>query len=508
MLLLLPSALLLLTWLAILFISQVPRSARYAWLVALGGTFLSWGSLFLLYFFLPLNLEVPVWGTLSETLSFRGDEVSWVYAMVLLSVTLAVLLSDLPNEVLRRPLIAFGVLVLAWVGLLAIFSATPLTLVFLWAAIDLSEWGAQVRSVSSTQAVRSLTFGLALRILGLLLLLWTGVLSATQELPLRAGEVSPQLAPYLALAVALRLGVLPLHLPYPHESLLRRGFGTQLRVVSVASALVLLNYIPRMTPPLLWWFAVPILLTALLAAWNWTVASDALDGRLFWMIAAGGMAVLAAVLGDRSGSLAWGVVALCAGSLLFLLAFDHPFLRALTLIGWWSFSALPYSLLSASAQNAYPLTLRLAVWTVQVLLGVGYLVHWQRKRPLWQEQPAWARHPHFIAMILLSVLLIILGFRQAVSFWQGMLALPPAILTWALFLLRRRLPFWRPVRAHWIRPPTLTWMRLSEKVLSFFYRLLEIGLQGLNGLLEGASGLLWSLLVLMALINLLISVYR
>ncbi|MEJ5239857.1 MAG: hypothetical protein WHS87_01500 [Anaerolineales bacterium] len=508
MLLLLPPALLLLTWLAILFISQVPRPARYAWLVALVGTFLSWGSLFVVYFFLPLMLEVPVWGTLSEALVFRGDEISWVYAVVLLSVTLAVLLSDLPNEVLRRPLIAFGVLILAWVGILASFSATPLTLVFLWAAIDLSEWGAQVRSTSSAQAVRSLTFGLTLRILGLLLLLWTGILSAAQGLPLRPGEVASQLAPYLALAVAFRLGVLPLHLPYPQESLLRRGFGTQLRVVSVASALVLLDYLPQITPPLLWWFAVPILITAILAAWNWLMAADALDGRVFWMIAGGGMAVLAAVLGDRNGSLAWGVMTLCAGSLLFLWALDHPFLRFLALIGWWTLSGLPYSLLSESAQEAYPWSLRLGVWAVQILLGLGYLVHWQRKRPLWKEQPAWMRNPHFVAMILLSALLVILGFWRSTSLWQGMLALLPAAVTWALFLLRRRLPFGRPPRAHWIRPPALTWMRLSEKVLGFFYRLLEIVLRGLNGLLEGASGLLWSLLVLMALINLLIYVYR
>nr|BAL54370.1 hypothetical protein HGMM_F14G08C20 [uncultured Chloroflexota bacterium] len=339
MLLLLPPSLLLLSILVILVQSQFPRGARYIWLVGIGGIMVAWGSLFGIYFFLPLGLNVPFWGTFSEALVFYVDAVRWVYALTILSVTASVLLSDLPHERLRRPLIVVGILTLAFLGVLAAFSATPLTLVFIWAALDISEWVALARSTSSIQAMRSLTFGLTTRILGMLVLLWAGMVSAVRGMSLYSSAVPSEVAPYLALAVILRLGVLPVHLPYPQESLLRRGFGTQLRVVSVASALILLGYLARLPAPLFWRMALPIWIAALLAAWNWLIVPNVLDGRVFWMMAGAALSILTAMAGDQEGSVAWGITTLTAGSLLFLLRFEHRLLRLFALAGWWALSS-------------------------------------------------------------------------------------------------------------------------------------------------------------------------
>lgn len=507
MLLLLPPALLFISVLVILVQSQFSRTARYAWLVGIGGAIIAWGSLFGVYFFLPLSLDVPFWGTFSEALSFYGDQVRWVYALTLMSVTVAVLLTDLPHEMTRRMLIAVGILVLALLGLLAIFSATPLTLVFIWAASDISEWTALVRTTDSVQASRSLTFSLATRILGMFLLLWASMLSISRGTPLRSGMVSSDIALYLALVVALRLGVLPLHLPYPRESLLRRGFGTQLRVVSVVSALVLIGYLPSIATSLLWWIAVPVWITALLAAWNWLVTPNVLDGRVFWMIAGGALCILTAIVGDRDGSVAWGILTLMAGSLLFLLAFDHPLLRVVALMGWWALSALPYSL-TATAAPGYPIVLRLGIAVVQFLLALGYLIHWQEKRPGWQEQPTWVRNTHFVGILILSVHLLILGLRRPFSPIEAVLAFFSAVLVWVIFAFRRRLSFLRPSGIHWIRPSISAWTRISEQLLKGPFHLLEQLFQGLDRLLEGPSGLLWALLILIAFINLLAYFYR
>jgi hypothetical protein len=502
MLLLLPAALLLISLLAVLILAQIPRTARYVWLIAIGGAGLSWISLFSLYPFLPLGIELPLQGLPEEKLAFQVEMPGWIYALTLLSLTLAVLLADLPNEIPQRPVIAFGNLILALMGMMAIFSATPLTLAFLWAAIDLSEWVALVRSAASPHAIRSLSLGMGLRILGLLLLLCAGVVSLREGIPLRVGQIAPQATPLLAIALALRLGIFPLHLPYPQESLLRRGFGTQLRAVAIASAVALLAYLPAIPSPLLWWLVTPLGLAGLLASWNWLNASDALDGRVFWGMAAGSMAIFSALVGDREGSLAWGVLTLSGGGLLFLLAFDHRALRAFTLIGWWALSGLPYSLAAASAWDVYPMGMRIGMGILQTLLGLGYLLHWQRKRPPLEEQPTWVRNTHFLAILLLSILLIALGFWQPAPVSQALFALPAVILTWALFLLRRRLRILSPLRAHWIHPTgSRSWWQLSETVLDLLYRLLNALFQGFNNLLEGASGLLWSLLVLLILLT-------
>ncbi len=503
MLLLLPAALLLISLLVILVLAQRPRSARYVWLFAVGGAGLSWISLFALYFFLPLTLEAPFWALPNEKLAFQVEMPEWGYALTLLGLTLAVLLADLPDEILRRPLIAVGNLLLALMGMLAIFSATPLTLAFLWAAIDFSEWAAQVRSAVSPHAIRSLAWGLGLRILGLLLLLWAGVISFREGIPLRVGQISPQTTPLLAMAIALRLGIFPLHLPYSQESLLRRGFGTQLRATAIASAVALLPYLSQLSSPLLWWIAVPAWIAGLFASWNWLNAPSALDGRVFWGMAAGSMAILCAIVGDRNGSLAWGLLTLSGGSLLFLLAFDHRALRVFTWIGWWALSGLPYSLAASSTWSLYPVGVRIGMAMLQVLLGLGYLLHWKRKRPPLEEQPAWVRSTHFLAILLPGALLIAFGFWQPAPASQVIFVLPGIVLTWLLFLFRRRLRFLSSPRVQWIRPLDSRWWQLSEVILGLFYRLLDVLFQGFNRLLEGTSGLLWSLLVLLILLTFL-----
>ena len=89
------------------------------------------------------------------------------------------------------------------------------------------------------------------------------------------------------------LGVLPLHLPYSSKSILRRGFGTTLRLVSAASSLVLLAHIPAssLASPL-----TPILLILRGCRWNlrrmdvvarttsWSVVHSGSSGLRRWRL--------------------------------------------------------------------------------------------------------------------------------------------------------------------------------------------------------------------------------
>ncbi|MFO3796568.1 MAG: hypothetical protein ACK8QZ_04695, partial [Anaerolineales bacterium] len=155
-----------------------------------------------------------------------------------------------------------------------------------------------------------------------------------------------------------------------------------------------------------------------------------------------------------------------------------------------------------------PMVLRLGIAVVQFLLALGYLIHWQEKRPAWQEQPIWARNTHFVGILLLSIHLLILGFWRPSSPLGMVLAFPSAILVWLIFAFRRRLWFLRPADAHWIRPSISAWTRLSEQLLRAPFYVVERLFQGFDRLLEGPSGLLWSLLILIAFINLLAYFYR
>src|SRR5258706_4150316 len=82
------------------------------------------------------------------------------------------------------------------------------------------------------------------RAIGIGVLLWANIVSISSGNTFDFNSITPSAGLYLVVAAGLRLGVLPLHLPYSAESSLRRGFGTSLRLISAASSLVLLSHIP------------------------------------------------------------------------------------------------------------------------------------------------------------------------------------------------------------------------------------------------------------------------
>jgi len=109
------------------------------------------------------------------------------------------------------------------------------------------------------------------------------------------------------IAAGLRLGVLPLHLPYGKENVVRRGFGTSLRLVSAAASLILLARIPAeslhsvISPYLL----ILAGITALYAGWMWLRSSDEILGRPFLVLCMASLAVADSLRGNPTGSLGW-----------------------------------------------------------------------------------------------------------------------------------------------------------------------------------------------------------
>ena len=104
-----------------------------------------------------------------------------------------------------------GTLVLTSLGVLAIVSDNPLTLVLVGAAIDLVELVTQIWFVEDTRLSERVALAFASRASGILILLWADVIGSSSGQPLDFRLASPQAGLYLILASRLRLGVLPLH---------------------------------------------------------------------------------------------------------------------------------------------------------------------------------------------------------------------------------------------------------------------------------------------------------
>jgi hypothetical protein len=207
-----------------------------------------------------------------------------------------------------RVLPAGGNMMLTALGLFAVLADNPLTLLLAWSAVDLTELVVVLGAVRRPEQSERAVVGFAVRLAGSGLVLWAISGNATAGALLGFQGITDNTALLLLLGAGLRLGILPFNLPLGEESVLRRGFGTILRMVSATSSLVLLARLPatEFSPNLDALVLLAASVAALYAAWRWARGSTLLGSRPYWMIAMGALSLAADLRGNPAGSLAWG----------------------------------------------------------------------------------------------------------------------------------------------------------------------------------------------------------
>jgi hypothetical protein len=140
------------------------------------------------------------------------------------------------------------------------------------------------------------------------------------------------------------------------------------------------------------------------------------------------------------------------------------------------------------------------------MLIAGFIRHSQRTaiRSINEEQPIWGRNVYPIGIALLLIMIVLLGLFG----WTGTLKIGSwiaasltAFLTIGLLWLMPRLRILNPVRAHWVRPSNPSWLDLGYQALWNLYRQLGRISNSLSSVLEGESGIMWTLLFLVLFIS-------
>src|SRR5512147_1879675 len=357
MFILITVSILLVTALILLILRFTLGEYRYSWLIATSGALFAWLSVFLWQLSMPLQIQLPLWQPVAlfpQSPFFVADGIAWAFAVSLVSLALAVIVTAVIRDNFPYPISWIGVLILTALGVLAVTADNPLTLVLLWAAIDIGELISQMRFVEQPQLSERVVISFASRVTGILILLWADMVSTSNGITLDFRAAPSQAGLYLILAAGLRLGVLPLHLPYASEASIRRGFGTALRMISAGSSLILLARIPAssLTSPFAPYLILLVAFAALYGAWMWLRAPDELTGRPFWMIGMGSLALAAALRGNPIGATAWGCGLILSGSALFLSSEPNKWLERALFIGMWTISALPLSLTASGWVSA------------------------------------------------------------------------------------------------------------------------------------------------------------
>jgi hypothetical protein len=511
MFILISCLLLFISALALIVLRVTQQNTRYAWWTAVGGATLATISVFFWLSRMPFDLALPSWRPNSlfvNPILFRADGISWPLALSVTALTLTIMLTSVARQVVSNSLNWIGGLALGGIGLMAVTADNPLTLVLVWAALDITELITQFIFADSQANNERVVTSFATRSLGIGLLLWANIVSVAQGSSFNFQSIAPASGLYLVAAAGLRLGVLPLHLPYSSESTLRRGFGTSLRLISAASSLVLLAHVPAGSlnsgfTPFLIGFAI---IAALYGGWMWLRAPDELTGRPYWIIGLAALSVTSALSGNPLGAVAWGCALVLVGGALFLASVQQVWLNRALLIGAWSLSALPFSLTASAWLGNLGFFIPFVI-AAQALIIAGFIRHALRPsgRDSLDSQPSWARAVYPAGIIFLLAIQLLLGFIG----WDGALqigawlqAIIVSLLTFGLVWATPRFRILNPIRAHWVTPPTSQSNSIYSSLWGIYRALGRIS-QAVNITLEGEGGIMWTLLFLVIFISLL-----
>ena len=420
-----------------------------------------------------------------------------------------------------------GMLLLTSIGLVAVTAGNLLTLLLAWAALDVLELLILLGQVLESRSRERIILAFTARIAGIGTVLLAAIIPWYHGSSLSYDAITQSTSIYLLIAAGLRLGVLPLHLPYSQVLPLSRGLGTILRLVSAASSFILLVRVSSVgiNGPAAPYLVVLTLLAGLFAAFNWMNARDEINGRPYWLLATGSLVVVSAILNRPVACLTWCIASLLSGGMVFSMALRHKNLAPLAVMGLFNLSALPFSPTWMGASlydyssvytNWIPQWLYysffIAIVFTHSLLLTGFARHALRGMLLPEDQKevhierwVWLLYPLGLAVILVAHFLIgwflypdfhvvpLLGWLAGMItvVISGLLWLEsirhPRILSYRLLSVKGS-PLNRFVSMEWIYPLFWRLFRLLTRLSTLF-----------STILEGDGGILWAM-VLFALI--------
>lgn len=427
LLLFVPVALLLLAALGIVILQQARPSIGYAWLIAALAGLIASGAMLYLRWRIPLQVVIEWWRPFAELSTppmLRLDLRSWPYAFSLVLIAAAFVLTDAARlETEARPYNWAGGLALTALGLLAVMAGNPITFVVIWTAVDLVEFLMVMVTTGGRQVgVQTVTL-FSVKVAGTLLLILAILLARAQGIPFDLDPIPAGLAVIMLLAAGLRLGVLPLNIPYTREVYRLRGLGNVMRMIGPASSMVVLARMPEQAvpPEVKGLFLFLAALAALYGGAMWLAADNETNGRPYWMIALAALGVASVVNGHPQASAAWGAALLLTGGILFFYSAQRRQILFIPILGVLGITGLPFTPAAAGWTGIADLPSGLV--TVPFLLSVLLLVWGYLRFVLLRPREELYRLERWVHTVYpVGLFLLILGqWAIAVFGWPGSL---------------------------------------------------------------------------------------
>lgn len=518
MLILLPIAILSLTAISLFTLPRLRPGFSSGWLLAAGGAFFAWVSLYLQSSRLPESIALATWRPtelFANSPELVLDDLSWPLAVAIASIAFSVLLIDVRRAAVANWLDWILVLVFAALGILAVFSANWLTLVLLWTILDYVLFFILLFHSPQPASRQKLVTAFSANLLSTLILI-TGIMVSTStqvngENEYLFGSLSIIL---LILAIGMRLGIVSYLLESVSSDDLHLKVSAYFHYVSAAVTLIpvlridLFGFYNYFSP-----YLIGIsLLAGLYGAVRWVRAKDALTGTPYWIFAAAFMAVGATLIYQQHVAMVWVLIMVYAGSFANFTHQEGRRVFSFAAVLLVTISTLPYipSLIGGD-EFAKTSTLSLVgLIAVHALLVFGYA---QKTFGLERKQNGderWLDVIFFIGIAWLPLTFIGSIFRMNILNdiqYGEMLWWPVGVIVGVASLLS--IIAWRGMAM----PSAI--MAISKRVFSLRWltNLSKWGVGALQNfvklittLLEGEGGMLWALLLIAMLATLLVQV--
>jgi hypothetical protein len=509
MLLILPIFILFLSAVIMLVIRLLRADFAYHWLIATIGAFVAVPMVLIIATQLPQTDTLISWKPetlFPSSLILTADRISWPYAVGLIVLVLAMMLTEVARATESMWSAWAAGLLLGSLGVIAVFAGNPLTLLLAWMAIDLIELLILLAQSIPNPIGARVVVAFSSRLLGSGLLMAAILFTSSVGLDWTFNNVSATAAVILLVAVGMRLGVLPAYMPMIKESASRRGLGSILHLVPAASCLVLLNRIAFVmeSSALVTLLQIIVGLMAIYAGVVWMFASDELDGAPAWILGMSSLSAAAAMFAQPIASQAWGMAVLLPGALIFYTSALERRMTWLLLLGLLGISALPFTpAWNGALMYAPPYNIVMVVFIItQVIFMFGYVRHaWRAREGLaGVERWVWLIYP--LGLAILPLLHFFYGWWTFIGFdnllpsswWLGVVAV---LLTALLVGITRFGPKISLERVAVLE--TLLSMQWLYRLGWAIFRALESVVQFSTTILEGEGGLLWAFLMLVAL---------
>lgn len=482
----------------------------------------------LIRFLMPAGWEINNWlsnVSTFETLVFQFTKDTWVLGFLLVSLLVAVIFYEARYLDSGSHInILTGTMILTAFGLLSIQSGNGLTFLLTWVLIDIAEFLILVGIIKDGAKHRISIISLLARFLGIILMLSYLILQTPGSvLSVEGGNLSTGVL--LIIIVLLRMGIIPLHIPYSEEPKIRRGIGSILRFLPILSVFSFIIFSgPQLFSKIQYGGTLTIVTAGVLfGALSWFFARSELDGRPYWVFAYGCLALIAFLRGAVDALVGISIVMVVGGSVLFLFLPRKQKASVLLPLILPVMFAIPYTPTAAIPQAIWGGRLEVANFFLLISLALligGVIRHSLRIEDKRKQLEDWVWLFQIAGLIVVAAApwiaeIFSLEKLRSLDYWWFSVSLV-AIIGMAIifdflqrrsatkFLGRFKEPLIRmqPVILYIDKFFRFNWVvRWFEAVGKF----IESAIGFLVRILEGDGGIVWSFLLLILLASLLLA---